>query len=292
MYIVIGGGFLGGYVIDELHNRTGETIVFTRRTAAEDGARPFARGVVCDVTDEGDLEKLSRLCGEERLTVFYFAAMHNVDYLFEHPAEGRKTNIDALIRFLEIFRDRIDRLLFASTDCVYGEQGDKLFAETDETKPVCEYGRQKLEAERLVTAAGYTALRFPFMIGPSLNEKPHFYDKIKQKLLNNEPIEMIDGMYRSVLSYRDASRLIVSLALHQGSLPPVINVCGDRGYGKYDMGLTIAKNIGADPSLVIPLTELEGRKFFKDRRASSALMDNALLKKILGVDRIVWEEDR
>ena len=27
MYIVIGGGFLGGYVIDELHNRTGETIV-------------------------------------------------------------------------------------------------------------------------------------------------------------------------------------------------------------------------------------------------------------------------
>lgn len=293
MYLIVGCGFLGGYVMNELHARTGETMVCTRRTASAADGLPFVRSVVCDVTKPEDLDRLMAVCGTDRLTVFYFAAMHNVDRLYEHPQEGRRTNIDALSAFLDRFDSRIDRFLFSSTDCVYGEQGDRPpFAETDAPRPVNEYGRQKLEAEDVVRSHGLTVLRFPFMLGPSLNERPHFYDKIVTALKNGEPVEMIDGMVRSVLSYADAARLAVSLALYDGALPDTVNVCGDRGYGKYDVGRIVARNIGADPELVVPLTKEEGRKFFKDVRADAAVMDDRLIKKILGLDRIVWEEDR
>lgn len=293
MFLVVGGGFLGSYVIDELHRRSGEKIVYTCKTSLNAPLFPYAVGVHCDVSSEEDLSSLKNVCGDESLTVIYLAACHNVDFLYEHPEEGKRVNIDALARFLALFGSQIGRLLFASTDCVYGEQtSSKPFCESDPLEPVCEYGRQKIQAEKLVNAAGGTAARFPFMLGPSLGEKKHFYDNIISNLKSGESVEMIDGMYRSVLSYADAARLTVSLALYDGALPPAVNVCGDRGYGKYDVGRVLAENTGVSSELVIPLTPEQGRKFFKDARANKTLMDNSLLKSILGLSQIIWEEDR
>ena len=293
MFLVVGGGFLGSYVIKELHRRSGEKIVYTCRTSLNAPLFPYADGFLCDVSSEEDLSSLKNVCGDESLTVIYLAACHNVDFLYEHPEEGKRVNIDALARFLALFGSQIGRLLFASTDCVYGEQtSSKPFCESDPLEPVCEYGRQKIQAEKLVNAAGGTAARFPFMLGPSLGEKKHFYDNIISKLKSGESVEMIDGMYRSVLSYADAARLTVSLALYDGALPSAVNVCGDRGYGKYDVGRVLAENTGVSSELVIPLTPEQGRKFFKDARANKTLMDNSLLKSILGLSQIIWEEDR
>ncbi|MBQ6019164.1 MAG: NAD(P)-dependent oxidoreductase [Clostridia bacterium] len=293
MDLIVGCGFLGSYLLRELIDCGAENIVYTRSSVPASEAFPFSRAAVCDLTSQQDILALKELCGGCRLRVFYLAACHNVDYLYENPQEGRRLNIDALQRFLALFSPQTDRLLFASTDCVYGEQGNKPpFTEQNRPEPINEYGRQKLEAEKIVASYGFTALRFPFMLGASLFEKKHFYDRITEKLRSGEPIEMIDGMYRSVLGYADAARLAAALMQFGGTLPPVVNVCGDRAYGKYDMGLVLARNLGADPSLVRALSEEQGKKFFKDRRASSALMDNTLLKSLLGMERIVWEEDR
>ena len=101
---------------------------------------------------------------------------------------------------------------------------------------------------------------------------------------------MIDGMVRSVLSYRQTAALLVQLSrLPAGSLPGILNVCGDEGLTKYEMGLGIAKRLGCDPALVKRITEEEGRKFFKDARAHSAVMDNTRLKRLLGLPAIRWE---
>ncbi len=294
MELIIGGGFLGSYLVEALRAENAGNIIYTRRDPALRNLSASPRCACCDVTDPVSVAALSALCGKEKLTVFYLASMHQVDRLYENPGEGRRVNLDGLERFLTVFADRTEKLFYASTDCVYGEMpaGKDRFRETDPLDPINEYGRQKAAAERIVNRFGFTALRYPFMLGPSLCEKKHFYDKIRESLLNGEKIEMIDGMFRSVLSYRDAAALTVALSRTDGPLPPVINVCGDRGYGKYDVGVTIAKNLGADPSLVVPLTGAQGAKFFKDRRADNAVMDNALLKRITGLSEILWEEDQ
>ena len=129
------------------------------------------------------------------------------------PDAAREVNIDGLRRFLSCGLN-VRLLFFASTDCVYGENDERhpRFAEDDPLLPVNEYGKQKAEAEAIVRASGFTVLRFPFLVGPSLCEKPNFYDSSVKRLQNGESIEMIDGMVRSALSYQTTAGLLVRLS--------------------------------------------------------------------------------
>jgi dTDP-4-dehydrorhamnose reductase len=126
------------------------------------------------------------------------------------------------------------------------------------------------------------------MLGKSLSSTPHFYDKITASLKNNEEVEMIDGMYRSVLSYSQAAELIYALSLLK-TKPQIINVCSDESLSKYDMGCILAESLGASKALIKKISEDEGKKFFKDKRASFGAMDNALLKSLLNKEKIMWE---
>ncbi|MBQ7595031.1 MAG: NAD(P)-dependent oxidoreductase [Clostridia bacterium] len=291
MILVVGSGFLGSYVLQVFAARTNEKIIGTVRDI---GNHPQIDGVdfiECDVTKSDDLNRLASLCGhEEKLTVFYFAAVHNIDFIFDHPQEAKDVNITALNSFFDVM-PHIDKLFFSSTDCVYGENPKgELLSESSPLYPVNKYGIQKREAELIVIDHGCTCARLPFMIGPSLTSKPHFYDVIRQKLAKAEPVEMIDGMVRSVLSYRQCAELLYEVSLLQKeSIPPVINICGDEQLTKYETGVRLAREFGADESLIIKISEEEGKKFFRDKRASSTAMDNKLLKSLTGKEKITWE---
>ncbi len=292
MYMIVGTGFLGSYLIEYISSHSRDKIVATLHRPTAVGPFPKADYVCCNVTETADVQRLAAAYGGEPLTVFYFAACHNVDHLFEHPAEGYAVNVEALSRFLDTVPG-IEKFFFASTDCVYGENapGSPKFKETDACVPINEYGRQKLAAEALVRAHGYTSVRFSYMMGPSLLPKRHFYDLLAERLAAGHPVEMLDGMVRSALSYRTAAELLARLsALPVSALPASVNLCSDGEYSKYELGLKIAEHCGADAALVCPLPEAAGNGFFKDRRASRLVMDNTRLKGLLGLASVGFEE--
>ena len=286
MYLIVGAGFLGAYVIKELQAASAGAVLAVGRAPAL--SLPGADYVQCDVTDPVQVRSLAQRLAGERLTVFWFAAMHDVDALYADPARGKKVNLEALQTFLRYFPE-IEKFFFSSTDCVYGENppGCAKLKETDPAVPINEYGRQKLAAEEIVRAAGFTAVRFSYMLGPSLLPKRHFYDRLCEKLTKGEPVEMIDGMVRSALSYQKAASLLVALSgLPTCRLPQTVNLCGDAALTKYRLGQMAAARCGASQALVVPIPEAEGQKFFRDRRASRLVMDNGLLKSLLGLTAI------
>ncbi len=291
MYLIVGAGFLGTYLARYLSVHTDAPIMATVRDLSDTLSLPRVRWVSLDVTDPGSINRLAGICSGEPLTVFYFAACHNVDYLYLHPQEGRRINCEGLAGFLNTVPG-IQRLFFASTDCVYGENPPQLpkMKETDPCNPVNEYGRQKLDSEKIVLAHGFTVIRLPYMLGPSLLKKRHFYDAIFEKLSLGTPVDMIDGMVRSALSYETAAQLLAMLALQtEKALPGIYNLCSDGEYSKYDLGLRIAARAGVPASLVHRITEFEAASFFKDRRASRSVMDNTKLKTLLGIGEIPLE---
>ncbi len=292
MILVVGCGFLGSYLVRHITSLTDEPVIATVRDMKNIPSVRGAEYVKCSVENEAEIAALAEKTRGNRLTVFYFAASHNVDFVFEHPEEAGKVNIKALENFLGYF-DNIDKLFFASTDCVYGENSDSCpaFSEDAQAVPINRYGEQKKQAEDIVLSKGFNVLRFPFMIGASLSEKKHFYDNICQRLDNGEETEMIDGMIRSVISYENAAKLMWMLACSGEALPEIINVCGDEALSKYETGCLIAQKKGLSQSLIKKISEEEGSKFFKDRRARSAVMDNSLLKRITGLKKIPWEGD-
>ncbi|MBQ7639233.1 MAG: sugar nucleotide-binding protein [Clostridia bacterium] len=291
MILVVGAGFLGTYLLKYLSRQSGEPALAAVRDPAAHPQIERTEYIKCDIREKEDVAALYERCAGQKLTVFYFAALHNVDYLYEHPGEGRAVNIDALSRFLDVFPN-IEKLFFASTDCVYGENPPDIvkFKETDATVPVNEYGKQKLEAEKIVLKRGFTAVRFSYMLGPSPLQKRHFYDNISEKLLSGKSVEMINGMVRSALSYETAAMLLAKLSrLPAADVSGIINLCSDGEYTKYDLGLLIARTLGVSPDLVCGISEEQAKGFFKDRRASRSVMDNSKLKSLLGIDAVPLE---
>ena len=293
MILIVGCGFLGSHLLNQILKTTNEEVLCVARNTKKTLLSPRAELITCDVTDNNDLKRLAERCGNEPLTVFYFAACHNIDLVYEKPELARQTNIIALESFIAHLPN-IKRMFFASTDCVYGEGEDRYFKFKEDSPllPVNEYGRQKIEAEKIVTDAGFNVVRLPFMLEASLSATPHFYDKIKASLLNNEPVEMIDGMFRSVLSYSQVAKILLSLAEITEPIPQIINVCSDNAFSKYEMGCIIAKNLNAPTSLIHKISEDEGKKFFKDTRATNGGMDNTLVKGLLGIKKLNWEEEK
>ena len=283
MILIVGCGFFGQYVLREILPKTDERIVCTYHSDKPALKFEPPDNVIfkkCDVTNEKDLFKLNEYCADEVKTVFYFAASHNIDFVFKKPDKARKVNIDGLNLFLETVKG-IKSFFFASTDCVYGESkpGQAPFKETDKCEPINEYGRQKLEAENLVLKADFNVFRFSLLYGTSLCKKQSFYDKTFSKLKKGESVEMIYGLSRNALTYKQAAQMIVKLATDCKNIPQILNVAGDKLITKYDLGLRIAADAGAAPALVKPISEVEGQKFFAEKRAGAIRMENSLLKK-------------
>lgn len=285
MVLIVGCGFLGQYILKELLQKTDEPILCTYHT--EKPKLKFnidkrVHFVKCDVTSEADLQALGTLCGGEALTVFYFAAFHNIDAVYRHPNEAKKVNVDALNHFLKVIKN-IKSFYFASTDCVYGESkpGQLPFKETDVCEPINEYGRQKKEAENIVLKNGFNVFRFSLLYGASLCEKQNFYDKTFLSLQKGESVEMIEGLARNALTYEQAAQIIVNLATGCKNIPQILNIAGDNLLTKYNLGLRIAADAGAAPELIKPISKIEGQKFFAEKRASVIVLDNALLNSNL-----------
>ncbi len=287
--MVVGCGFLGSCIVKNLSELTdGEHIIATVRNKKNAPHIEGVEFVECDVNNIDDLESLKSECGTETVDAVYLSAVHNIDYVFQNPAEAAETNICALRNFFDIFNN-IGHIIYTSTDCVYGDKPYlHFFKENDDLCPVNEYGKQKMLAEKTVLEYGGKIVRLPLMLGPTHSPKKGFFDNCKEKLLNGIEIEMLEGYLRSALTFKDAAEYIVRLLTMNDDIPPIVNVCSDEVLSKYDIGCRLADYINCPRSLVKAIPKTEGAKFYKETRAESALMDNSLLKSILGIDKILF----
>ncbi len=221
------------------------------------------------------------------IKIIFLASVHNPDAVKKDPERAEFINTVCLERFLDSISGlNVKKLIYASSDTVYGESGDgHIFTEKDTPSPINIYGKQKLLAEEITLRHGFTVARFSYMCAPSLNPvKKHFFDEITATLSEGKEIKMLTDWIRPVLSYSTAAQIIYEL-LSGDSKERIINICADTAYSKYEIGLKAADFIGADPKLIIPCTKKD-LGIFSERRADTILMDNSLLKSEINCDTI------
>lgn len=289
MYTIIGAsGYLGSYFMRDILTHTDDSILaVARHTPPESNKR--ITWLPCDVTRQNDVEELCKEVNNYAgggCSVIYLAAAHNPDYVEQNPRDAWNTNVTALSVFLNMAQN-VDRLVYASTDSVYGESANgRRFRETDRPAPVNRYGVQKSVSEALVLGYGYQVVRYPFLIGPSLaTGKKHFYDRIVESLKTGNEIEMFADSRRSALRFDSAARLTMEL-LQKDDAPRLVNVCGDDDLSKYEIGLMIARAYGLSEDLVKPISISSSGGIFQTKRAASTLMDNTLLKETLNISSV------
>jgi len=287
MYAVVGAnGYLGSYCIKAILNETKESVIATARDLSRVNKQGRVEWVACDIQSDESVDALiDVLKSYEHLKIIYLAAYHHPDIVQANQQLAWDINVTCLSKFLikAIFAEKI---FYASTDSVYGDSIDgHHFVEADPLNPVNFYGHNKCAAEALMIHLGRNVVRFPFLISPSIIYKPHFYDVITENIKSGKQFEMFEDSYRSSLSFENAGKLLVRL-MEKENVPQILNVCGDREYSKYDVGLLIADREGVSRDLIIPVSINQPQENFTTKRATSTLMDNTLLKQTLGLSYI------
>lgn len=292
MYAVIGAnGYLGSYVIKNILEQTSDSVIATAMRVDRAKAQDRVTWKYCDVTDAQSIEELVNYLKEtgEPVKIVYLAAFHHPDEVQKNPTKAWNINVTSLSTFLAIISASgcCKSLVYSSTDSVYGESEDMYhFVETDPLNPVNFYGHCKCAAEALTVHIGYSVVRFPFLISPSLVYKPHFYDQIVDTVRNGNDMEMFKDSFRSSLSFDNAAYLLVK-ALEDGRHFEIMNICGDDDLSKYDVGLLIAEREGLDRNKIVPVGMMDKvQANFVSKRATSTLMSNEKLKEMLGIKRI------
>lgn len=290
MYVLIGvNGFFGAYFVKAIKALTDSKILAVSRSLKDGIIRERVETFCCDITRAEDVKRLkARISKEDSCKIIYLAAYHNPDLVEKNPDIAWNVNITALAFLLNEIGP-VSRFVYISTDSVYGDGGRTYhFAEGDPLKPVNLYGKQKALAENIVTSFGGHAVRYPFLIGPSLlAHKKHFYDVITETICKGKPVSMFCDSWRSSLDFNTASQLLVQLMERvDHDFPPVLNLSGDQDLSKYDIGCMIAQSLGISDTLIIPVTVKGNHKIFAVPRADSTLLDNTFVKQLLGLSRI------
>lgn len=182
MRILVTGasGFLGSSLIKELC-RSGYQV----RGVFHDSARsisflPEVEAVAADIRDAKQIQEIAEGC---EAIVHLAAKVHAID----DPDDGQEyeaVNVEGTRHLLNAaVASGVDRVVFASSVKVFGEETRGCVAETQAPGPQTAYGRSKWRAEQLVSEYvaryGLTAvsLRLPMVYGPT--KKGNLYRMIE-----------------------------------------------------------------------------------------------------------------
>ena len=98
---------------------------------------------------------------------------------------------------------------------------------------------------------------------------------------------MFSDALKTPLDFDTLTKIILRLMEeYTPEMPKCMNVSGDEILSKYDIGLMIANKYNCNKNLIIPISMENDNEIFTEKRANCTLLDNSLLKKLLGLSEI------
>lgn len=256
MKILVTGasGFLGHHLIRSLEQRF--EVVACWNTLPVNFER--AVSMQLDFTDADQCASVVKSVAPTHL--IHAGAMTQTGECDREPLRARKVNVDGTANLLSAFSAlRADttghppHFVFLSTDLVFdGRKPGGYYQEAEPSadnapQPLMEYGRTKLEAERLVTDAcargelSSTVLRSALIYGPPTAARPCFLDWLISGIRNNEGALFRDE-YRAPVYVSDLCQVIESACLLR--VEGVYNAGGPSRLSRYEFGLQVAEIFG------------------------------------------------
>ena len=243
-----GAGFIGSHLADELIRKNHEVLAIDSLVSgSEKNVNPKAKFIKKDIVSDDLAEDLK---GIE--AVFHFAADPDVRSSAEDPSKSFTQNVVGTFNVLEACRAmKVKRFVFASTSTVYGEAEVIPTPETQNTKPISNYGASKLACESYISAYAYsyglqsTVLRFANIFGPRSSHGVmfDFFHKLKK---DSTKLEILgDGKQeKSYLYISDTIDAILIAFEKQELLFDVFNVGSREKHTVDDIADLVARAMG------------------------------------------------
>ena len=176
--------------------------------------------------------------------VLHLAAISNTWHCEQHPDESRVINVLGAVNMARAAKAVGAKFIFFSSDQIYnGNEELGGLPETIAVKPENVYGRDKLEAERLIAEVDEAAvlLRATWMYDAELEgmrTHPNFVVNIANALRTQTPFRFATREYRGITNIRE----VVEILPHCFNIPGgVYNFGAENPLNTYDTALAYSR---------------------------------------------------
>ncbi len=176
--------------------------------------------------------------------VLHLAAISNTWHCEQHPDESRAINVLGAVNMAQAAKAVGAKFIFFSSDQIYnGNEELGGLPETIAVRPENVYGRDKLEAERLIAEVDEAAvlLRATWMYDAEqegMRTHPNFVVNIANALPTQTPLRFATREYRGITNIRE----VVEILPHCFNIPGgVYNFGAENPLNTYDTALAYAR---------------------------------------------------
>lgn len=204
--LLFGGGSMLGWSIWRARG-AGDVEAFCNGST-----RPLPEGITRGI-DLDDEPAVARLFADARPSlVIHCAGVCDVEVCERSPEFAHAVNVEGT-RILLAHLPAATRLVYCSSDHVFGGDAGGPYFEDSPTAPISVYGRSRVAAEALVLARANTlVLRSGLWIGPSATGKIGHLDWLRDRHRRGLPMTVVTDEVRSVMWAEDAARRVWQLA--------------------------------------------------------------------------------
>jgi dTDP-4-dehydrorhamnose reductase len=215
---------------------------------------------------------------------FLCAAVTSLDQCRTQPEETKKINVENTLSLAKRISQTGAALFFPSSNLVF--DGLVPFRKaTDPVGPRCEYGRQKLETERGLTALTerVSIVRFTKIIGPGMALIQNWITDLRQ----GKMIHPFSDMVLSPVSLRFATEAIIAIMQREGYGLWQVSAREDVTYEQ--MARYLARKMGISQKLIEPIrVDQSGLRF--ETLPEYTTLDTTRLQEELGLEPPkVWD---
>jgi len=252
-------GFLGKRVVKVLDS-AGHHVV------------PFDLSLGHDIRDESQLRQGLSGCD----ACIHLAAVSDLYIASDDPDACFHINVGGTENVAKTCLSEQVHLIYASTCCVYGNNGSELSSESSLVSPTELYAETKLQGEQRIMEIGcnHIILRLATFYGPGMRESLAIHRFISLMLQGREITIHGDGTQTRCYTHVDdvASGILVALKQGLHLTGKIINIADDKPYSVNDLVDIIESRLGI----------VADRRYTEDRpgQIKSSVIDNTLLRSL------------
>ncbi len=238
---------------------------------------PPEGGIALDIRDQ---DAVRRTIGEAKPDIIVLAAADAyVERCEREPAATRLVNVEAPRYIASEAATRDALLVVFSSDYVFdGTAGS--YTETDERRPINEYGRQKVELEDLALATGRGLVcRTSGVFGPDTRRK-NFVLQLVDRLRAGQSFDVPSDQLITP-TYAPALAGAVTRLMELGQRG-IVHVAGSQIRGRYEFAELVAETYALPAGLLRPRATVE--LGLVARRPLSCGLETKRLRDIIGTD--------
>jgi dTDP-4-dehydrorhamnose reductase len=182
----------------------------------------------------------------KKSTILFLRAISSPYYVTKNPIESDNFNVSNTSKYIDQCIEIGHRVVFSSSDTVYGERLDPPAKESDAVNPIGLYSQQKNRIEKQFSQnPHFLSVRFSVIVGEN--------SRLRRLLMANQVTEISDPVLRNPVGITHVISLIKKLTFipdwEKDFDRNIVNFGGDSLISMWELANIESKRIGSKPPL-------------------------------------------